>query len=334
LVQFFIIKDDDIGRELKRRLIAKSRDGVRCFVLYDEIGSLTLPQAFIDELRQSGVEVEAFKTTKGFSNRFQINFRNHRKIVIADGKVAFVGGHNVGDEYLGRDKNFGRWRDTHVRLVGPVVLPIQIVFLQDWYWATERLLEVNLDPELSPEGDIDVLTLPSAPVDEIEACTLFFLTAINNAQEKLWIASPYFVPDEAISTALQMAALRGVDVRILIPSKPDHLMVYLAAFSYLQEMEIAGVKVFRYESGFLHQKVLLVDDTLASVGTANLDNRSFRLNFEISMVFANQRFVKSVESMLLDDFDQAVLASYDDYQRRWLGFKFGVRVARLLSPIL
>ena len=142
------------------------------------------------------------------------------------------------------------------------------------------------------------------------------------------------MPDEAISTALQMAALRGVDVRILIPSKPDHLMVYLAAFSYLQEMEIAGVKVFRYESGFLHQKVLLVDDTLASVGTANLDNRSFRLNFEISMVFANQRFVKSVESMLLDDFDQAVLASYDDYQRRWLGFKFGVRVARLLSPIL
>lgn len=334
LVQFFIIKDDALGEELKRRLIDKAGQGVRNFVLYDEIGSHRLSRRYVEELRAAGAEVSGFRTTRGRGNRFQLNFRNHRKIVVVDGRVAFVGGHNVGDEYLGKDPKFGRWRDTHVRIRGPAVQSTQAVFVDDWYWATRRVPELTWLPEPAADGDQLVLALDTAPLQELEACALAFLHLISSARHRLWIASPYFVPDEGVSRALQLAALRGVDVRIMIPDKPDHLMVWLAAYSYFEEMSAAGVKMYRYGAGFLHQKVVLVDDRVAMVGTANLDNRSMRLNFEIGVVVSDPGFAAEVETMLGDDLGDCRPIDSHDYAARPLPFRAAVRLARLLSPVL
>ncbi|MCD6212387.1 MAG: cardiolipin synthase, partial [Sulfurovum sp.] len=236
LFQFFIIHDDGLGRRIKDHLIVRAEEGVRIYVLYDEVGSHDLSQSYQDDLRTAGVEIHPFNTRKGSGNRFQLNFRNHRKIVIVDGKVAWVGGHNVGDEYLGLDPKFGHWRDTHIRVEGPAAAALQISFVEDWFWTTDNhKLNLTWKPTPSAAGNIQINMLPSSPADELETATLMFLHAINSAKERLWITSPYFVPDDAIISALQLAGLRGVDVRILIPDKPDHLLVYLAAYTYFEE---------------------------------------------------------------------------------------------------
>ena len=333
LVQFFIVKDDELGMELQRRLIAKAQQGVRAYLLYDEVGSNKLSRRYIRDLRDAGVEVFSFHTRQGPSNRFQINFRNHRKVVVVDGRTAWIGGHNVGDEYVGKS-DFGRWRDTHVKITGPAVLAAQLIFLEDWYWATRAIPEVQWTPYPAEGANMAVLIAPTGPADSLETAGLMFVHGINSAQERIWIASPYFVPDEAVMAALQLAGLRGVDVRILIPDEPDHLLVYLAAFSYFKEAQMTGVKFYRYTDGFLHQKVVLIDDRAAVIGTANFDNRSFRLNFEISAIFSDPTVTSGVEAMLLEDFDNARLMESDDYEDRSFWFKLAVNLARLWAPVL
>ncbi len=340
LVQFFIVKDDELGNRFRERLEAKSRAGVRVYFIYDEIGSRQLSRRYVRSMQKAGVEIHDFHSTQGPSNRFQINFRNHRKIVVVDGKIGFVGGHNVGDEYLGKSKRFGRWRDTHVKLAGPSVLSLQMVFLGDYYWAAREIPPLHwttvtpADGSGCGGGDSIVLTLPTGPVESIEGGTIFFLNAITRARHRIWIASPYFVTDESIRSALQMVALRGVDVRIMIPEKPDKIIPWLATFSFLAEMEAAGVRMYRYQAGFLHQKVLVVDEVLSSVGTANLDNRSMRLNFEVNAVVLCPDFAKQVAAMLEVDFSQSREVGAADYQSRSWWFRVAVRLARLTSPIM
>ncbi len=333
LVQFFIVHDDELGRELKARLLAKAKEGVRVYFLYDEVGSHDLPKQYGRELRAAGIEFCDFHTRKGPHNRFQINFRNHRKVVVVDGRVAWIGGHNVGDEYMGRDPKFGRWRDTHVRVEGPAALAAQLSFLEDWHWATGATPEFRWEPVPSADDDLDVLIVPSGPADRFETAGLMFVHAIHAARRRVWISSPYFVPDEAVMAALQLAALGGVDVRILIPDKPDHLLVYLAAFSYFDQAADAGVKFYRYQDGFLHEKVILVDDQFSAVGTANFDNRSFRLNFEITALIGGKAFASEIERMFLDDFAHSRRMEPGETQQRPLWFKAGVRIARLTAPI-
>lgn len=340
LVQFFIVRDDGLGTRLRELLERKAREGVRVYFLYDEIGSHHLPRRYVRSLRGVGVEVHPFHSTQGPSNRFQINFRNHRKIVVVDGRVGFVGGHNVGDEYLGGSRRYGPWRDTHVRLAGPSVLSLQIVFLGDYYWATQRIPELDWTTVVAADGSgcgggrSVVLTLPTGPVGEIEGGTILFLNAVTRARRRLWIASPYFVTDESIRSALQMAALRGIDVRIMIPGRPDKWVPWLATFAYLSELEAAGVAIYRYEAGFLHQKAFVVDDLLSGVGTANLDNRSMRLNFEITGVVLCEDFAAEVAAMLEVDFGRCRQVGREDYSGRPWWFRLAVRVARLFSPIL
>jgi cardiolipin synthase len=333
LFQFFIVHDDELGREVKSRLIKKAERGVRVYFLYDEVGSYDLPRRYKNELRDAGVEVYDFHTRQGPGNRFQINFRNHRKVVVVDGRAAWIGGHNVGDEYLGKSPKFGDWRDTHVRIDGPAALAAQFSFAEDWYWAAGVVPELNWTPEPVPAGDAAVLIVPSGPADEVETAALMFIHAINSAQERIWIASPYFVPDEAVVAALQLAGLRGVDVRILIPDKPDHLMVYLAAFSYFDDAGRTGVNFFRYTDGFLHEKAMLIDDSAATIGTANFDNRSFRLNFEITAVFTDPDFVSQVERMFEADFARSKPVEDGEYTDKSFLFRFAVRVARLTAPL-
>lgn len=333
LFQFFIVKHDDLGTEVKEHLLAKLRQGVKVYFLYDEVGSKDLSKEYQEELRAAGAEVRDFHTQKGPGNRFQLNFRNHRKVVVVDGRETWIGGHNVGDEYMGRDPKFGHWRDTHVRMQGPVALAAQLSFIEDWYWATGQVPDLNWTPRPSASGDSRVLITPTGPADALETATLMFTHAINSARERLWIASPYFVPDEGVMSALKLAALRGVDVRILIPDMPDHLAVFLAAYSYFDEVEQTGVQFYRYTDGFLHQKVMLTDHIAASVGTANFDNRSFRLNFEITAMIADSAFVSEVERMFEADFARSRRMEPGELDQKSFWFRLGVKLARLTSPI-
>ena len=279
LVQFYIVHSDELGNELKSRLIAKARRGVRVFFLYDELGSIGLPSGYVDELRQADVEIAPFNTRKGKRNRFQLNFRNHRKIVVVDGKTAWIGGHNVGDEYLGKDPKIGKWRDTHVKIEGPAALAAQLSFVEDYHWATNDVPEMSWSPTASEHSDTSVLIMPSGPADEHETALLMFVHIINSAKQRIWISSPYFVPDESIMSALTLARLRGVNIRIIIPEMPDNKLMYYAAYDYFDELSECGIEFYRYQDGFTHEKVVLVDDSLSAIGTANFDNRSFRLNF-------------------------------------------------------
>ncbi len=334
LVQFYIVRDDDLGRRFQAALIAAADRGVRVHFIYDGIGSHKLPGSYLSALRDAGVAVNGFNKLTGLMTRFQINFRNHRKIVIVDGRHAWVGGANVGDEYLGMDSDYTPWHDTMIKITGPAVQLIQVPFLEDWFWTDGELLELDWTPQAAPDGtDLTVLCLPTGPADELETCALYFLNAINNATERVWIASPYFVPDEQIVSALQLAAMRGVDVRVILPENCDSTLVRWSGWSYIAPLESAGVKVYRHIDGFLHRKVMLVDRHTSSIGTANFDNRSFRLNFEIIMEVHDESFAREVEAMFLRDLEGSRLASSEELAARSFVFRLAVRVARLLSPL-
>ncbi|KXU86630.1 cardiolipin synthase [Paraburkholderia monticola] len=354
IVQFFIVRDDPLGAMLKDALIAKAQQGVRVYFLYDSIGSFDLPHRYVAALRAAGIEMHPFATNRRFVNRLQLNFRNHRKIVSVDGERAFVGGHNVGVEYLGAKPPLSPWRDTHIEVRGPVVASIQFVFIEDWYWATQQLPEFDVpavesvdlprderaDPPAEhsanerPANNMHCIVLPSGPADKQETCSLFFVEAINAARERIWITTPYLVPDEAVFAALRLAALRGVDVRILIPSRRDHRVVFAASKLYAYDSLRAGIRVFRYQPGFLHQKVVLIDSSAAAIGSANLDNRSFRLNFEIMVLTVDRGFALEVETMLLDDFAESREIDRNEYRQSSALRRMLMHVARLFSPIL
>ncbi len=327
LVQFYIVRDDRSGRALRDALVEKARSGVRVHFLYDEIGSIKLPATYLDAMRAESIEVSGFRTTQGIRNRFQVNFRNHRKLLIVDGRIGFIGGHNLGDEYL-------KYRDTHLRIDGPAAQQIQLTFLKDWYWATRRLAEVSSEIHLADGHDQAVSIANTGPADTLPTCSVLFTTLINAAADRVWITSPYFVPDDVLVRALQAAALRGVDVRVLLPGKADQRLVELASFTYYGDMTDCGVRLYRYRDRFMHQKVILVDDGLAGVGTVNLDNRSLYLNFEETALVADAGFTSEVEAMLLADLaccDEVDRAHFDD---KPLYFRVAARVARLASPIV
>ncbi|MDP0491579.1 MAG: cardiolipin synthase [Verrucomicrobiota bacterium JB023] len=332
LIQFFIVKDDGLGTRFKNVLIERAQAGVRVHFLYDEFGSLRLPSGYLRELEDAGVECRPFGRTRRWWTRLEINFRNHRKITVVDGEVAFLGGHNVGDEYMGRSEKFGHWRDTHLQLEGPAVQAVQLVFLEDWYWATHEIPE--LDWESRPqEEDVSTTIVPTGPADDLPSMQLLYAEAINSAREKFWIASPYFVPDDGILTALQTAALRGVDVRIMLPAKADHLLVWLSSFTFYPETLPFGIRLFRYQTGFMHQKAFLIDDRIAAVGTGNLDNRSLHLNFEITAIFTAQSDVYEISSMFSKDFEDCKEAELGEFRSRPMWFRLAARAARLLAPL-
>ncbi len=326
-VQFYIVRDDTVGRQLRDALVGRAKAGVPVFFLYDEIGSVGLSSTYLESLHQAGVQVSGFKTTRGRGNRFQVNFRNHRKLLLVDGHTGFIGGLNLGDEYLD-------YRDTHLRIRGPAVRSIQRSFSSDWYWATDDVPGLDREFETGEPGHEALAVVCTGPGDPEPRCSLLFLSLINMAKRRLWIASPYFVPDEVCVRALQAAALRGVDVRILLPDVADNALVEYASFTYYPEMLDAGVELFRYRGRFMHQKVILVDETLAGVGTVNLDNRSLYLNFEATALGLDTRFVRAVQAMLERDLAQSQKVDRSQYCDRSFGFRLLARIARLAAPIL
>lgn len=331
LVQFFIFHDDGLGRRMQQALLERAAAGVRVCVLYDGVGSHDLPRRYVETLRAGGVAIHPFATNR-LRNRFQLNFRNHRKIVVVDGARAFIGGLNVGDEYLGLKPPLAPWRDTHMELAGPAVADLQQLFADDWEWITGA--PPPLHPAPATDGNARVLAVACGPADPQETGSLFVTAAINAARRRIWLTTPYFVPDHSVRAALQLAAFRGVDVRVLIPARADHRTVFLASTLHAHYALRAGVRVFRYQPGFLHQKVLLVDDDCAAVGSVNLDTRSFRLNFEASALVLDADFARQVEAMLERDFAQSREVDAREYHAAPYLRRVAMHVARLFDPIL
>jgi cardiolipin synthase len=328
LVQFYIIRADDIGLELQQRLIAAARRGVKIRVLCDMIGSLFLGRGYMRVLEAEGIRIRGIYGPHRALGRIGVNFRNHRKAVVVDGRVGFTGGINVGDEYLDGGKHFDSWRDTHLRVKGPMVGQLRDIFASDWAGVTGETLEKMPPPRAV--GPFTGLMAGFGPTDRLERGSLFLCALANLADRRLWITTPYLVPHTDLLSALQLAALRGVDVRILVPHHSDNIVAWYATRNAAQGLSLSGVEVFEYQPGFMHSKVVLVDDDIASVGTVNLDIRSALLNFEETAVIEDKAFAAGVDAMLRRDFDQATkLETPGPWHVRLLS-----PMARLFGPLL
>lgn len=332
LVQYYMVHDDQTGQKFKDTLIRKVKEGIKVYFLYDAIGSYELPGKYLKELVLGGVEVSAFGTYRFVKNKFQLNFRNHRKIIVIDGLTAFCGGLNIGDEYLGLNKKFSPWRDTHLKIVGPSALCLQLAFLEDWFHMEGKSPE-GLNWKSKAVGESKLLVLPTGPADELDSCSHAFITACNTAKKRLWISTPYFVPSPEVAAALQVASLRGVDVKVLVPDKADNKLVQMSSSCFIHEVSKYNVKFFRYKSGFLHQKAFIVDDHIAAIGTANLDNRSFSLNFEMMIYGFSQDIVSEVKEMMEKDFLGAEAIPKTEFENKIFGYRLLAKMCSLLSPL-
>ncbi|WP_127143543.1 cardiolipin synthase [Pelagibacterium montanilacus] len=337
LVQFYIVRHDDLGRKFADALIERASAGVDVYVLLDDVGSHKLSHAYKQRLRDNGVHCYTFNHRHKFLRLYgptRMNYRNHRKNVVIDGREAWIGGHNVGDEYMGKDPAFGRWRDTHVHMSGPAALACALMFREDWLWSTGTEVPLRFPSDVPTPGDQPVLVMPTGPADKLEDCAIAFTEVISRARKRLWIVSPYFVPGIEVQTALYAAAFRGVDVRILLPAKADHLLVWLASYAHADQMVSHEIKVYRYRGGFLHQKVILCDDEIAGVGTVNFDYRSFNINFEVTVWMTGTAMTERVADMLQADFAESSLTTTAHLKRRPFAFRLACQGAKLLSPIL
>jgi cardiolipin synthase len=321
-------------------LAAKARAGVEVRMLYDALGSLRLPTRLLRPLHQAGGATQPFLPLSLLRRRFQVNLRNHRKILVVDGAIAFTGGLNVGDEYLGRDRSIGFWRDTHIRLRGPAVCDLQRVFCEDWDFAADEHLSDQDGADgryfraKSAGGPYAVQVIDSGPDDDLKAIREVTFAGIVKARRRLWIATPYFVPDKGLHDALRLAAHSGVDVRLLGQLYPDRWIPYYAARYWWTDMLEAGVRVYQYAKGMMHAKVMLIDDDLVSVGSANLDNRSMYLNFEANCLIYSHDAAARIEASFLRDFDESILLDREVYAARPFAGRLLENACRLASPIL
>jgi len=335
-LEYYIVRSDDIGQQIKDILIKKASEGVKIRFLFDAVGSWKLSKAYINELRAAGIETVSFGPVKlpFLNNKF--NFRNHRKIIVIDGTVGFVGGLNIGDEYLGRNKDIGFWRDTHLMMRGEAVRSLQLIFLQDWYYMTNHsfLTAEYLSPQMDDKGHGGVQLIAGGPDNEWSVIKNIFFSMIVSAKKSVWIASPYFIPDEDIFSALKIAALSGIDVRLLVPNRPDKRIVFHASRSYFPELLEAGVKVYEYERGFMHSKIIIVDDELASIGTSNMDMRSFHLNFEVNAFLFRTESTQKLVREYANDLQFSKKIELEKFQQRHIGYRLLESTARLLSPLL
>lgn len=334
-LEYFIIQPDECGRQFFEVLAEKARQGVEVRVLYDAMGSYRLSNKMIGPLVKAGAKCRAFLPLNILRRRIQVNLRNHRKILIVDGKIAFTGGLNLGEEYLCKSRYFGYWRDTHMRIQGPAVADLQHIFAEDWHFATNELIHgAPYFPRLDQCGDHLVQVVHSGPDQQVKSIREIYFAAIMRARKRLWVSSPYFVPDSGLLGALCLAARLGVDVRFLGLSKPDKWLPYLAGRYYWNDALEAGVRVFQYRKGMMHSKVMLVDDAWASVGTANLDNRSLYLNFEVNCLFYDAGLVAKLAADFERDLENSSELMKEEYDRRPFVLKLAENFARLLSPVL
>ncbi|RKD71306.1 cardiolipin synthase [Sinobaca qinghaiensis] len=336
-IQYFIIKRDPLGRKLLDILTEKAREGVKVRILYDGIGSMHLKSSDFEELASYKGEVRVFFPSLFKYINLRINNRNHRKLCVIDGKIGYIGGFNVGTEYLGEAEKFGYWRDTHLRLEGDAVYQIQERFIMDWHYAGSGRPDPEEWFEFAPHAIEDtaaVQIVASGPNSRTEHLKNAMIHMILRAEHRIYIQTPYFIPDQSFIDACKMALLSGVELHIMIPGKKDHPFVMWASWSFLGELLDYGAQAYLYDGGFLHAKTLVIDGEASTVGTTNLDARSFRLNFEVNAIVYNNKLALELESLFETDAAQCRMLTKDIYNRRAWHIKAREGFARLLSPIL
>lgn len=335
-LQYYILKSDGLGQRVIDALCNKAEEGLEVKVLTDGMGGRNLKKRDIKRLEKSGAQVGIFFPPFLPYLSLRINYRNHRKICIIDGYESYVGGFNIGDEYLGLSKKFGHWKDAHLKIVGSAISSLQWRFFLDWRFATGEEINrcqsyIHTKDDLGNSG---VQIVSSGPDSKWPSVKDGYLKMISTAREKLYIETPYFIPDDSILEALRLAGLSDLDVRVMIPCKPDHPFVYWASLSYIGDLLKAGVRFFSYEKGFLHSKVLLMDDFVSSVGTANLDIRSFKLNFEVNAFVYDEEINLKLTEKFINDLDYCKEITLEEYEKQSRIVKIKESFSRLLSPIL
>jgi cardiolipin synthase len=336
-IQYYIFRLDSLGQQIYQALLEKAKQGVKVRILYDDTGSRSLRKKHFKELIALGGRVEAFFPSIFPLINPRMNYRNHRKIVVIDGRIGYIGGFNVGDEYLGLKKKFGYWRDTHLRIEGSSVHPLQTRFILDWNQASaEHDIEYSdiFFPAIPMKGSVGLQIVSSGPDSEWEQIKNGYLKLIMMAKKYIYIQSPYFIPDASFMDTLRIACLSGIDVRIMIPNKPDHIFVYWATYSYVGDLIRAGAKVYIYQNGFLHTKMIVIDDEASTVGTANIDVRSFKLNFEINAFIYDRETSHQLAELFEEDMKLSTEMTMEVYESRSRIIKFKESLARLISPIL
>lgn len=333
-IQYYIFLDDEIGHKIRELLIRKAAEGVEVRLLYDDVGSWKAKRSFFKEMQQHGVEVQPFLKVAFKLLTSRVNYRNHRKVVVIDGVVGFFGGMNIADRYFD-GINGGIWRDIHVKIEGKAVAGLQTSFVIDWYSSRKEFLSAaTYYPPLESKGDNLMQLITSGPVGHFKDIHLGVLQAISNAKESVYIQTPYFVPTDGLLLNMQMAAMRGVDVRLMIPRHSDTTFVHIATMGFLKEVLDAKVSVYMYEAGFLHSKLLIIDDALTLTGSANMDIRSFEHNFEIEAFIYSEDTCRQAKEIFYRDMADSTLLTIEEWDKRGRFQKFKESVMRLFSPLL
>lgn len=333
--EFFIIRNDDIATRFIAALAERARQGVAVRLLYDAWGSVWLRKSTLRPLIEAGGEVRPFLPLSPPRSMLHFNLRNHRKIVTIDGRIGFTGGMNIGAEYLGENSYFGYWRDSFARIEGPAASALQRIFAEDWdFSGGESLNDEQLFPHIDPCGDDLVQVVASGPDQEVNSIREIYLMAILAARSRLWLASPYFIPDEGLIDALRVARYRGVEVRLLTILRPDHYLSYYAGRYYWNELLSLGVKVHLYRQGMMHSKLMLVDSDWAIVGSANLDRRSLHLNFEVGCMLYSPRRIEELDAAFQKDLAKSIELDAKEFMARPLLTRVLENGCRLLAPSL
>lgn len=336
-MEYYIFENDRIGGRIAKILMDKARAGVEVRFIYDDVGSWDLSRKFRRQMREAGVDVRCFMQVAFPWLTSRVNYRNHRKIIVVDGQVAYTGGINIADRYLRRSKRLGFWRDTHLKIEGDAVAMLNIVFLTDWYFVSGKQKLSDYDKYFPPtkvSEEVPIQIASSGPDSDWASIMQAFFSAITRAKKYIYISSPYFLPNQAILTALKVAALSGIDVRVMIPSRSDSKIVYWATRSYIGELLEAGIHVYLYKRGFNHSKVIMIDGEFSSVGTANMDMRSFEDNFEVTAIMYDRKIAKELEDYFMHDLAGSIKMTLELWNSRSRLHSIYEALSRLLSPLL
>ena len=336
-MEFYIIEDDRLGNEIKDILVRKASEGVDVRVIYDDVGSWSLPRRYRRAIRRAGGKIHPFMKVRFPFLSSKLNYRNHRKILVVDGKLAFMGGINIADRYIDGGK-FGYWADTHLKIEGEAIRSLQTIFLVDWYFVSGEILirrHQKYFPELPVTGKTLVQVVASGPDSDWAGIMQAYFTIINSAEKHIYISTPYFMPNESILTAIKTASLSGVDVRLMLPERNDSRLVYWSTLSFLSDLMEAGVKVYLYSKGFNHSKFITADSRISAVGSANIDMRSFEHNFEVTSIIYDETFTRQLEKSFHIDIQNNSKPVHLDKWRKRPAYKTMVEgAARLLTPLL
>lgn len=333
-IQYYIFCDDETGCRLRDALVEKARQGVEVRILYDDVGCSGVKKNFFEGMRREGIEVFSFLHVKFPLFTSKVNYRNHRKIAVIDGRVGFIGGMNVADRYI-RGTEWGSWRDTHFRIEGSGAAGLQVSFLSDWSATTKQHITGAAYFPQTERLTNDILQIvPSGPFGQWRALLQADSYAVSNARRRIWIQTPYYLPSDVLNTALQVAALAGIDVRLMLPARSDSKIVDLASHSYLDDMMKAGVKILFYTPGFLHSKLLIIDDALTVIGSANMDFRSFEHNFEINAFVYDTEFTARMDAVFEDDASRCHVLTPNEWFNRPRPRRWAESLMRVFSPLL